>query len=163
MLLGGYVWGRKAASNGSDLPDRAAFELTPGNSAPVSGGDAPDAGEALAAAQLGAARIAFLDELERRVESEARDPAWSRETEATLARVIPNQLGPAVTIAEARCGTTICRTRLSHPQSARIPDDEFVRFTLNRESLGTMEIQLDTRADGTTTLYFLRRGYVRAR
>jgi hypothetical protein len=130
VLLGaGYLWGRKAAPPSPAPVDRSAQ----------------------------AARLAFWDGLSRRVDSEAVDPAWSRETEAVIERVIPAQLGPPVSV-EAACASTICRATLSHPGWPRIPEDEFVRFTLNRESLGTMEIQLDTRAEGTTTLYFLRRG-----
>ncbi len=104
-----------------------------------------------------AARLAFWDGLRHRVDTEAEDPAWSPETKATITRVIHQQLGPAVSV-EAACAATICRAKLDHPGWPRIPEDKFVQFTLNRESLGTMEIQLDTRAEGITTLYFLRQG-----
>jgi hypothetical protein len=57
---------------------------------------------------------------------------------------------------EATCAATICRAKLSHPDWPRIPEDKFVTFTLNRESLGTLEIQIDTRVERITTLYFLR-------
>lgn len=98
-----------------------------------------------------------MNGLSRKLDSEAVDPTWSQETEGTIARVISRELGPAVSVAEAKCATTICRAKLSHPGSPRIPDDQLVKFTLHRDSLGTMELQLDTRAEGTTTLYLLRR------
>ncbi len=113
------------------------------------------AAEELEAAKRQAARIAFWDELSRRVDTEVADPAWSRETLATIERVVPAQLGPPVTV-QASCAKTICRARLAHPGWPRIPEDKLVQLTLHRESLGTMEIQLDTRSEGVTTLYFLR-------
>jgi hypothetical protein len=61
-----------------------------------------------------------------------------------------------VSVTEARCAAAICRAKLDHPQFSRIPDAQLFEFAQNRESLKTLEIQLDTRAPRTTTLYFLR-------
>jgi hypothetical protein len=138
VLLAGYAGGRKANS--------VHAHRVPAREAP---------------AQLEstrAARSAALDGLSRRVDSELVDAAWSPQTERTIERVISAQLGPAVSVAEATCGSTICRAKLSHPGSPRISDEAFLHFTLNRASLGSMEIQLDTRAEGSTVLYFLRSG-----
>lgn len=138
MLLAGYAWGRKT------------------NSAHARRVLAREPPAQLESAR--AARSAFLDGLNRRVDGEAVDPAWSPQTEATIERVLSVQLGPAVSVAAATCRSTVCRAKLSHPGSPRISDEAFLHFTLNRESLGNMEIQLDSRADGSTVLFFLRPG-----
>ena len=159
VLLASYAWGRRTASTRPAAPDRAASALKTADSARarVGGARVTGAAEELDVAQQRAARSAFLDELSHRADSEAADPQWSHETEATITRVISKQLGPAVSVAAVTCGSTICRAQLSHPGSPRIPDDKFIQFTLHRESLGSMEIQLDVRAERSTTLYFVRR------
>jgi hypothetical protein len=103
------------------------------------------------------ARIAFWDELSDRVDTEPPDPAWRRATEPVITRVIPEQLGPQASVDEVVCSSSLCRAKLTHPEWPRIPSDKFAQFALNRGSLGTMEIQLDTREEGATILYFLRR------
>jgi hypothetical protein len=55
------------------------------------------------------------------------------------------------------CASSLCRARVSHPTWPRIPNDRLVKFAMNRESLGTMEMQLDGSEQGATTLYFLRK------
>lgn len=101
-------------------------------------------------------RIAYWDELSHRVNTEPSDPAWRRATEPVISRVIPEQLGPQVSVDEVTCSSSICRAKLTHPEWSRIPSDKFIQFTLNRGSLGAMEIQMDTREEGATVLYFLR-------
>jgi hypothetical protein len=154
MLAAGFLWGRRAPA-GAGARDEAGWRKVSASAHVRSGADRGE-GEALDAAGRQAARVAFWDGLGRRVDTEAVDPAWSRDTEATIRRVIPAELGPPVSV-EARCASSICRATLTHPGWPRIPEDRFVQFTLNRQSLGTMEIQLDTRTEGTTTLYFIRR------
>jgi hypothetical protein len=148
LLAAGYLWGRKAAPASPDRFDPGRLVRNPH-------GAAPSSDEKREAAARQSARIAFWDGLDRRVQTETVDAAWKRETEATIARVIPAYLGSSVSV-EVTCASTICRAKLRHPEWPRIPEDRFVKFTLNRESLGTMEIQLDTRAERTTTLYFVR-------
>lgn len=104
-------------------------------------------------------RAAFIpawDELKRRAQAEPIDPEWSSATEATIRRVVIAQLAPEVSIQQLRCGSSLCRVELRHPGSSRIAYEKFVSFTLHREILGAMELQLDTREDGVTQLYFLR-------
>jgi hypothetical protein len=104
-------------------------------------------------------RAAFIpgwDELQRRVRTEPTDPEWSPQTEATIQRIVTAQLAPEVSIKQLHCASSLCRAELQHPASPRIPYVKFVTFTLNRESLGSMELQLDTRDEGVTALYFLR-------
>jgi hypothetical protein len=155
VLLAGYATGRRAASNAPARP--SAPEVATGDSARARSESARRGGEELDAGKERAERMAFWNALSRRVDTEAVDSAWSQETEVTITRLIPQTLGPAVSVEETRCAATICRAKLRHPVHARIPDDDLVRFSLNRESLASMEIQLDTRSEKTTTLYFLRR------
>ncbi|WP_437544346.1 hypothetical protein WME97_35565 [Sorangium sp. So ce367] len=108
------------------------------------------------------ARIAFWDKLSARVDAEPPDPAWRRETEPVITRVIPEQLGPQVSVHDVACASSLCRAKLTHPEWPRIPNDKFLQFSLNRGSLGPMEIQLDTREKGATVLYFLRREHAPA-
>ncbi|WP_437294520.1 hypothetical protein [Sorangium sp. So ce426] len=103
------------------------------------------------------ARIAFWDGLSARVDTEPPDPAWRRETEPVLTRVISEQLGPQVSVDDVVCSSSLCRAKLAHPRWPRIPSDKFIQFTLSRGSLATMEIQVDTRDEGATVLYLLRR------
>lgn len=103
------------------------------------------------------AQIAYWDELSARADAEPPDPTWRRETEPVITRVIQEQLGPQVRVGDVVCSSSLCRAKLTHPEWPHIPSDKFVQFTLNRGSLGAMEIQLDTRAEGATVLYFLRR------
>ncbi|WP_437726642.1 hypothetical protein [Sorangium sp. So ce861] len=103
------------------------------------------------------ARIKFWDGLSDRVNTEPADPAWRRETAPVIARVIPEQLGPQVSVDEVVCSSSICRAKLTHPEWPRIPGDKLVQLSLRRGSLGTMELQMDTRQEGATVLFFLRR------
>ncbi|WP_437895542.1 hypothetical protein [Sorangium sp. So ce124] len=108
------------------------------------------------------ARIAFWDKLSARVDAEPPDPTWRRETEPVITRVIPEQLGPQVSVHDVVCASSLCRAKLTHPEWPRIPNDKFLQFSLNRGSLGPMEIQLDTREKGATVLFFLRREHAPA-
>lgn len=103
------------------------------------------------------ARIAFWDGLSARVDTEPPDPAWRRETEPVITRVISEQLGPQLSVDDVVCSSRLCRAKLTHPRWPRIPSDKFIQLTLGRGSLATMEIQVDTRDEGATVLYFLRR------
>lgn len=143
IVAAGYAWGRSAANQPSQYDEAAAPYV-------------PSSAEARDARAERAARLAFLDGLRRRVDTETPDPAWREATEAAIRRLIPARLGPQVTVTEAKCASTICRATLLHRGSPRIPDDKFMAFTLDREPLGSLEIQLDTRSEGSTTLYFLR-------
>jgi hypothetical protein len=147
VVVAGYVWGRTSAAKPSQY-DESALRYVPSA--------VPGSAAALDPKAEQAARIAFWDQLHRRVDREAPDAAWRAETEAAIRRLIPARIGPGVTVTEAKCASKICRATLAHPGSARIPDENFMDFTLNRESLGAMQIQLDTRKQGSTTLYFLR-------
>lgn len=163
----GYVWGNQSgdskgsvwrASADRDVP--APPRTLPWESSPAGrtalNSEPRGESSALSPERLRAAFIPAWDELKRRVQAEATDPTWSPQTEATIERVVAAQLAPEVKVSEVRCGSSACRAKLSHPTSPRIPYAKFVNFTLNRESLGAMEIQLDTRDEGVTTLYFLR-------
>lgn len=142
----GYVLGRRSGDSNGSVWSASADRATTGRA------ESPP----LTPEQQRAAFIPVWDALKRRVQAEAPDPNWSPETEASIERVVAAQLAPEVKVSEVRCGSSLCRAKLTHPASPRIPYAKFVRFTLNRESLGEMEIQLDTRDEGVTTLYFLR-------
>jgi hypothetical protein len=151
VAVAAYAWGRNSAPRASDAQRVAALESEVRGLRAAKG-----PAERLTAEEEQKARIAFWDQLGKRVDTEAADPAWRAETEPVIQRVIPAMLGPEVSVAEAKCAKSICRAKLEHPAWPRIPDDRFTAFVLNRESLKTMEIQLDTRTQGATTLYFLR-------
>ncbi len=102
------------------------------------------------------ARSEFLDGLSDKLATEAFDPSWRVENERTITRLIPERFGSDVTVDEVSCASTLCRARLTHPGSPRLPQDKLAMFFMDRESLGSMGIQLDTRADGVTTMYFVR-------
>jgi len=99
---------------------------------------------------------AFWAELQARVDAEVVDAAWRRETEPVITKVISAQLSPEVRVDQVFCASSLCRVTLSHPSWPVIPSDRLGRFALNRESLGSMEMQLDGRKAGESTLYFLR-------
>jgi hypothetical protein len=149
VVAAGYAWGRSSAVKPSQYDESAAPYVPP---------SVPRTLVPLDAKAEQAARLAFWDTLRSRVDTEAPDPAWRSETEAAIRRVLPARFAPPMTVTDAKCAATICRVTLAHPGSPRIPEATFMDFTLDRESLGTMEIQLDTRNDGSTTLYFLRPG-----
>lgn len=104
----------------------------------------------------GAPRGVFLDGLSARLEAEPPDPAWRRETERALAEVLPQRLGPDVSVGEIACASSLCRAHLHHPSTERLPPDRVMGFLGARGGLDTMELQFDTRDEGVTTLYLLR-------
>jgi hypothetical protein len=153
-----------STNSGSPRDDGGKARVVTYHDAEPQGGDAepaPPAQEALDPDEerraLRAGRIEFWDGLSDRVDTEPFDPAWRRETEPTITRVLSQRLGPQAHVDEVVCGSSTCRVKLSHPEWPRIPDDEFFDFTMNRESLETMEIQVDSRDEGATVLYFLRK------
>ena len=101
-------------------------------------------------------RARFLDELSRRVDTEPVEGAWRHDTESGIRRLISEHLGSHVTVSEATCASSLCRVKLSHPEWPHIPQDKMFKFDTNRASLGTSQIQFDTRKDRATTLYFMR-------
>jgi hypothetical protein len=52
--------------------------------------------------------------LERHFGREAKDPAWSAETEASIAHAFQGGAFAGSTMLRAECGTTICRVDVSH-------------------------------------------------
>jgi len=98
----------------------------------------------------------FFADLEQRLDREPVDRAWSGETEPLITQLIPERMGAEVTISEVNCSSTLCRAKLEHPEWPQIPAERFAQFTLNRDALGTMAIQMDGRDEGTTVLYFMR-------
>lgn len=110
----------------------------------------------LAEAELRETRIRFWDAMSDQVDTEEIDPAWRNTTEPVLEQAIP-RLGPQVSIAETSCASTLCRVKLNHPEWPHIPNERFSDFVMNREGpLASMEIRLDIRDEGNTTLYFVR-------
>jgi hypothetical protein len=73
-----------------------------------------------------------------------------------ISRLLPEHLGSGVTVREVSCGSSLCRAKVQHPEAPRLPEDRLADFMLSRGPLGTMQVQLDTREIGTTTLYFMR-------
>jgi hypothetical protein len=102
------------------------------------------------------ARLKFLDGLADKVNTEARDPAWRNQTEPVIAQLLPERLGTGVTVDKISCASSVCRARVSHPGSSHLPNEKLTAFLDKRGSLSSLELQLDTREDGVTTLYFLR-------
>lgn len=101
------------------------------------------------------ARGEFLDGLSDKLDTEPIDPRWRSDTESEITQVLPDRFGPDVTVDNVACASSICRARVSHPGSPHLPDDKLRAFTTRRGGL-LMEMQLDTRQEGVTTLYFLR-------
>jgi hypothetical protein len=98
----------------------------------------------------------YLGDLDERARTEVIDPAWRREIEPGIPNIVAKQMGDAVRVESAHCASTICQIKLIHPDSERIPEDKFIQFTLNREALGPMEMSMDLRTTGATTMYFFR-------
>ncbi len=114
----------------------------------------PDPGEVEALSR--AERLQYFDALSARIDSEATDGAWRSATEGPLARLISEQLGSKVSVAEATCASSYCRVQLNHPEWARLPPDLMFAFDLARTSLQVTEAEYDNRDEGATTLYFKR-------
>lgn len=102
------------------------------------------------------ARAQFLDDLGDRVDTEQPDSRWRRDTEPVISKLLPQHLGPEVTLGNVSCGATLCRAEVSHPGSPRLSENRLADFMLQRESLGAMQVQLDIREEGATTFYFVR-------
>jgi hypothetical protein len=101
-------------------------------------------------------RAEFLDALSRKVDTEPYDPRWRAETERSLLSVLPAQFGPDIAVEEAACAASVCRVRLRHPGSTRLPTDKVSKFLDHRGALANLELQVDAREQGTTTFYFVR-------
>jgi hypothetical protein len=112
----------------------------------------PDEAETLSQAE----RLQYFDELSERIDSEVVDLAWQRATEGPLGRLLAEQLGSNVRVAEATCASSHCRVKLSHPEWARMPPGLMFAFDVARASLQVTEVQYDNRDEGATTLYFKR-------
>ncbi len=103
-----------------------------------------------------AAHREYLDGLSDKLDTEPYDQGWRVETERALSSLMPERFGPGITVDQVSCASTLCRARLEHRGSARLPEDKLMNFLTNRGSLSTMEVHADTDEDGMTTLYFLR-------
>lgn len=102
------------------------------------------------------ARRGFLEQLSDKLDTEPFDQAWRQETERLISQLLPERFGPDIAVNNVSCASSLCRARVSHPGSTRLPEDKLMELLSGRKSLGNMEIQFDTRDDGVTTLYFLR-------
>ena len=105
---------------------------------------------------LNEARAEFFAGLSQQLQGEPRDPAWSRVTEPAISELLPARLGAGVEVSEVSCGSTLCRAKVSHAGSARLPGDRIADFMLDRGPLASMSVQLDVREEGSTVLYFER-------
>jgi len=101
-------------------------------------------------------RAQFLDDLGDRLATEPLDPRWRAETERAISTLLPQRMGPGITVGDVSCGSSICRAKVQHPQSPHLPDARLADFMLQRGPLASMQVNLDTRETGTTTLYFIR-------
>jgi hypothetical protein len=105
---------------------------------------------------LDEARAQFLDGLGDRLATEPLDPRWRAETERAISTLLPQRMGPGITVADVACGSSICRAKVQHAQSPHLPEARLADFMLQRGPLANMQVNLDTRETGATTLYFIR-------
>lgn len=103
-----------------------------------------------------AARRDFLDRLSDELATEPFDQGWRRDTERVISELLPERFGSEIAVDDISCASSLCRARLTHPGSTRLPENKLMAFLTERESLGGMEIHFDTGDNGVTTLYFLR-------
>ncbi len=147
----------RAASQAASMPEargEAGRDETgqgPIESAPEEGVD-PTAADRIAEAE----RTAFLDGLSTQLGAEPRGVDFDAQTVPTISRVLLQHLGPDVQISDVTCGSSICRAKLTHPESPRLAEDRLSDFMLQRDSLAEMSVQFDLRDEGITTLYFIR-------
>lgn len=101
-------------------------------------------------------RAEFLEGLDDRLATEPLDPRWRADTERSISTLLPQHMGPGIAVSEVSCGSSVCRAKVQHPGSAHLPDARLADFMLQRGPLADMQVNLDTRETGTTTLYFTR-------
>jgi hypothetical protein len=103
-----------------------------------------------------AAQRDFWDGLAERAASEPRDARFSNETEPLITQLLSHHLGANVTVSDVACASSICRAKVTHPDSPRLAEARLADFMLQRDSLASMSVQLDLREEGVTMLYFMR-------
>jgi hypothetical protein len=140
----------RIALSRQDAPAKPDEEVAKGEPAP--GKPAPEEDERA----LEEGRAQFLDDLGDRLATEPLDPRWRAETERAISTLLPQRMGPGITVGDVACGSSICRAKVQHPQSPHLPDARLADFMLQRGPLASMQVNLDTRETGTTTLYFIR-------
>jgi len=138
------------------LPAAQASEQAAPKTAEVTDPSAPKPDRAEAARLAELARLKFLDGLADKVNTEPRDPSFRNQTEPVIAQLLPERFGAGVTVDKISCASSICRARVSHPGSTHLSNEKLTAFLDKRGALASLELQLDTREDGVTTLYFLR-------
>lgn len=100
--------------------------------------------------------LQFLDGLSDRLATEPYDDGWRQDNERALSEKLPTSFGEGVAVSEVSCASSVCRAKLTHTGSGRLPNAKVSEFLMNRGPLGSMEVHFDTRQDGVTKMYFLR-------
>lgn len=101
-------------------------------------------------------RLTYLEGLERKLNTEAQDPAWRNQVEPAIAELLPERLGEGISVDKVSCASSVCRARVNHPGFTHLPSEKLTAFLDKRGPLSNLELQFDTHEDGVTTLYFLR-------
>jgi hypothetical protein len=98
-----------------------------------------------------------LDRLEQHVRGEAKDAAWSRQTEALIGRLFSSVDLPGTSLRSANCASTACIVQLDH--QTRDAQSQLANVILDKEpfqSAHANRFRYQKQGHLTTVVYLLR-------